>query len=127
MPVILAGDVGGTKTLLGLFRTDRGEVRSLREASYPSQSAPDLTSMVRAFLEGERVRPSVFVVGVAGPVLDGRSHVVNVPWSVDQAELADGLGFRTVRVLNDLEATAWGIATLRGRQTVRLTPSLRPK
>ena len=127
MAVLLAGDVGGTKTLLGLFRVSGGELRSLREASYPSQRASSLPSMVRAFLGQGRERPAIFAVGVAGPVVAGHSQLTNLPWGVDEAELADAFGFRRTRVLNDLEATGWAIGSLRGRQAVSLTPDLRAR
>ena len=123
---VLAGDVGGTKTLLGLFGTVDGRLRSVREASYASQEAPDLPSMVRAFLARGRERPEVFAVGVAGPVVAGRSQVVNLPWTVDDSELARTFGFRSVRVLNDLEATGWAVPALEGRQLRSLTHGLRP-
>ena len=66
-----------------------------------------------------------FAVGVAGPVSGGHSRLTNLPWAVDEAELAGTFGFRRTRVLNDLEATGWAIGSLRGRQIATLTPSLR--
>jgi glucokinase len=125
-PVILAADVGGTKTVVGLFRPAAGGLRLVREATYPSQRAPDLASMIRSFLEAGRERPRACAVGVAGPVVGGRSHVVNLPWSVDGQEIARRFGFRRVRVLNDLEATGWAVPVLRPGQLASLTPGLRP-
>jgi glucokinase len=127
MTVILAGDVGGTKTRLGLFRIVGGRVRPLRQSSYASQLAPDLGTLMRSFLDEGRERPEVCAVGVAGPVVHGRSHVVNLPWSVGEAELATACGFRRTRVLNDLEATGWALPALSARQVARITPGLRPK
>jgi glucokinase len=127
MALILAGDVGGTKTLLGLFRYGGGRLRLLREATYPSQQAPDLGTLVRAFLAPGRERPRAFAVGVAGPVTGGRSHVVNLPWPVDEAVLARELALDRTRVLNDLEATGWGMPVLSGRQLSSLTPGLRAR
>ena len=125
MAVLLAGDVGGTKTLLGLFRATAGELRCVREASFPSQRATSLPAMVQAFLRQGRERPSTITVGVAGPVIGGHSRLTNLPWAVDEAELAGTFGFRRARVLNDLEATGWAIRSLRGRQLASLTPALR--
>ena len=64
-------------------------------------------------------------VGVAGPVVDGRSHVVNLRWSIDARRVAQRLGVDDVLLLNDLEATAWGIPSLPSRKLVNLTPGLR--
>ena len=127
MAVLLAGDVGGTKTLLGLFRAIGREIRPLRETSFPSQQAQNLPAMVRAFLRQGRERPSTFAVGVAGPVVDGHSRLTNLPWAVDEAELAGTFGFARTRVLNDLEATGWAIGSLRGGQVASLTHGLRGK
>jgi glucokinase len=125
MAVLLAGDVGGTKTLLGLFRVTGARFRCLREASYPSQRAPSLPAMVHAFLRNGRERPATFAVGVAGPVIAGHSRLTNLPWAVDEAELSTTFGFRRTRVLNDLEATGWAIGSLRGKQLASLTPGHR--
>jgi glucokinase len=127
MAVLLAGDVGGTKTLLGLFRANGREVSPLREASYPSQQAPNLPALVHAFLRTGGERPTACAVGVAGPVVDGHSRLTNLPWAVDEAELTGTFGFHRTRVLNDLEATGWAIGSLAGRQVANLTPGLRGK
>ncbi len=124
--VILAGDVGGTKTLLGLFEQVQGRLRVVREASFPSQGFPSLPAMVQEFLSAGREKVHRFAVGVAGPVVDGRSHVVNLRWPVDARKLAGSLGLTRVDVLNDLEATAWGIPELPSRKLESLTPGLRP-
>jgi glucokinase len=124
--MILAGDVGGTKTLLGLFtRTPRG-LRVHREATFPSEDHPSLVSIVDAFLEPED-RVQACVVGVAGPVSGGRSHVVNLRWPVDGRRLARRLGLARARVINDLEATAWGLGELPPRQLAELTPGVKPR
>jgi glucokinase len=65
------------------------------------------------------------VVGVAGPVVDGRSRIVNLRWPVDEKRVARETGASRVRVLNDLEATGWGIARLPSRKLASLTPGLR--
>lgn len=124
--MLLAADVGGTKTLLGLFERDGGGgLRSVREASVQSRKHPSLQAIVREFLSAGRQKVRACAVGVAGPVVGGRSRVVNVRWPVDEKRLARALGIRNVRVLNDLEATAWGVSELRSRQLVSLTPGLR--
>jgi glucokinase len=124
--MILAGDVGGTKTLLGLFtRTSRGLVAH-REDEFASDEHPSLASIVRAFVRpADRIRACA--VGVAGPVSDGRSHVVNLRWPVDARRLARALDLPRARVLNDLEATAWGLGELGPSQLVDLTPGVKAR
>jgi glucokinase len=125
-PMILAGDVGGTKTNLGLFVPRGSALRPVREATFSSPEARSLEDMVRAFLAGGRERVHACAVGVAGPVVKGRSHIVNLPWPVDEKRLAKAVGIGHARVLNDLEATAWGIPELGPRQVADLTPGRRP-
>jgi glucokinase len=125
--VILAGDVGGTKTILGLFRAVGGELRVAREETFPSQEYPSLEGIVEAFLSRGKRNIEALAVGVAGPVVDGRSHVVNLRWPVDQRRLGRQLEIDRVSVLNDLEATAWGISELPSRKMLSLTPGLRAR
>ncbi len=125
--MILAGDVGGTKTLLGLFERHARGLRPVREASYASRDYDSLEAIGVEFLDGERGRIEAAAIGVAGPVTDGRSTVVNLRWPVDARRVARRLGIGEVRVINDLEATAWGIPLLRGRQLASLTPRARPQ
>jgi glucokinase len=125
--MILAGDVGGTKTLLGLFGRAGQKLTPVREASFPSQDYPSLGAMIAEFLHRGRQKVDRFAVGVAGPVVNGRSQVVNLRWPVDAAKLAGELGLGQGQVLNDLEATAWGIPELPPSKLVSLTPGLRPR
>jgi glucokinase len=124
--VILAGDVGGTKTLLGLFQQVSGKLRLVRHASFASADSPSLESIVERFLAAGRERVRRCAVGVAGPVVRGRSHVVNVRWPVDAGVLAHRLGLGEAHLLNDLEATAWAVGELPATKLVSLTPRVRP-
>ena len=110
--VILAADIGGTKTLLGLFRRVDGRLKSVREESFASQEYPSLVAMIDEFLSRGRQKVRRCGVGVAGPVVGGRSQVVNVRWPVDARRVARRLDLGKVQVINDLEATAWGIPEL---------------
>lgn len=114
---LLAGDVGGTKTHVGLFRrgSDDGfEVE--REATYPSARYPDLEEIVSLFLGAGRPHLDAAAFGIAGPVLDGVVQTTNLPWHVETAALAERVGCARVRLLNDLEATALGALELRRDQ-----------
>lgn len=125
--MILAGDVGGTKTILGLFQSTRSGLECVREQEFASQEQPSLGAMAREFLAAGRQRVDRCAVGVAGPVEDGRSQVVNLRWPVDRRKLARSIRLDSgrVHVLNDLEATAWGIPELSSRKLRSLTPRLR--
>lgn len=126
MPAMnLAADVGGTKTLLGLFERKGRRLVERRAVEYPSREFPSFESMVRTFLAGGRERPRRAVAGVAGPVVRGRSQIVNLKWPVDARRLSRALGGVPADVLNDLEATAWGLPELGPRQIVNLTPGRR--
>jgi glucokinase len=107
--MILAGDIGGTKTNLALF-DDR--LQTIVARTYPSREHDSLDHIVEAFVAEASARPRRACFGVAGPVLEGKSKTTNLPWIVDAAALARVLGLRRVALLNDLEANAYGIAVL---------------
>lgn len=124
--MILAGDVGGTKTLLGLFEGSAGKLRAVHEGSFPSDAYPSLESIVGQFLSQSRQRVRRCAIGVAGPIVGQRSQVINLRWPVDARRLARALGIERVLLINDLEATAWGVLQLPARKLVSLTPGTRP-
>jgi glucokinase len=106
---VLAGDIGGTKTRLALYAVDRSRGLVLvREQSFPSKRYRGLEKVVAEFLAGGRERIHAAAFGVAGPVIDGRVKTTNLPWVVRSARLERLIGGGRVRLLNDLEATAYG-------------------
>lgn len=119
---ILAGDVGGTKTLLALYRAESGGLTALREARYASADYADPVEIVSAFLAGETVDAAC--LGVAGPVVAGRCRTTNLPWLLDEATLSIALGGAPVKLLNDLEAVAWGLLRVPDRAFHDLNPGL---
>jgi glucokinase len=111
--VILAGDVGGTKTALALFEGHGRALRVVRESVLPSQGFAGLADVIRQFLsEGASVSVDAACVGVAGPVIDGRCTATNLPWVIDEIELAECLATQRVKLVNDLEATGHGVLGL---------------
>jgi glucokinase len=112
--VLLAGDVGGTKTLLGLFepRTPRPVQIDLRE--YATLDYANLGAMIAAFLAERNADVEHACFGVAGPVLEGRAELTNVPWIVDSADVARQFSIRRVDLLNDLQAMAHAVPLLHG-------------
>ncbi len=117
--LILAGDIGGTKTLLALYAPRGGELRPLREASVPSRAHARFLDLLDDFLGLERPTLRAAAFGVAGPVQDGRCRATNLPWELDEAELGARLGC-PVRLLNDLQAAALGMLHLTPEQRVLL-------
>lgn len=116
-PVILAGDLGGTKTVLALFREVSGRLESIREEVFRSQEFPQFERVLERFLaHGRPVRIQAACLGVAGPLRDGRCRTTHLPWFLDEKKLAKDLGVRVVRLLNDLEAMAYGILFLHPSQ-----------
>jgi glucokinase len=107
---LLAGDIGGTKSYLGIFR--EGEL--LRSARLASPDYPSLEALLGAFLgSGEAVSISAACFGIPGPVHGNRAHAPNLPWpEIDGDALAAGLGIPRVCLINDVAATAEGIPVL---------------
>jgi len=121
---ILAGDIGGTKTVLGVFELTpaaRGGLTLRRREVFPSASHPSLEAIVTEFLARVRadgidgaasgdIRAAAF--GVAGPVLNGEAQVTNLHWVIREPALREATGAPVVRLLNDLESTAFGMLRL---------------
>ena len=120
--VILAGDIGGTKTLIGLFEArDRRPVR-LAVESFSTTAFTGLSAIIEAFCAMQPAAPRIdtAVFGVAGPVLNQTAQMTNVDWHVDAAQLVERFGFRHVRLLNDLEAMAYSVPVLEGSEIATL-------
>ncbi|MCP9461029.1 MAG: glucokinase [Nitrospira sp.] len=139
--MILAGDIGGTKTNLALYDWTDERTEPVRVESFPSGDYSSLEEILRDFLasplstlspiEGTAetsdpespadrkadeastpLRIEVACFGIAGPVLDNRSRTTNLPWAIDGDHIAKEFAIPQVRLLNDLEATAYGILLL---------------
>jgi glucokinase len=113
--MILAGDIGGTKTQLGLFDSVPARPRPIAIRTFGTLDYPDLPSMITTFMEGEETRGSSISTacfGVAGPVIGESAELTNVPWQVDARQVATRFGMTRVRLLNDLQAMAYSIPVL---------------
>lgn len=119
MATILAGDIGGTKSHLGLYQVERAEPRLLRDRTYVTRDYPGLEAVIADFLGGQ-VAVAAACFGVPGPVIDGVSHATNVSWDIREHAIAATLGGAAVRLLNDLEATAWGVRHLKETDLLEL-------
>ncbi|MDD5461942.1 MAG: glucokinase [Methylococcales bacterium] len=119
----LAGDIGGTKTVLSISTRDsNGSLTCLQEQSYSSQQFSRFDDILAAFLPaGISITSACF--GIAGPVVDQRCQTTNLPWFIDGAELKIKLGTSKVKLLNDLEAMALGMLYLPEHDLVELNPN----
>jgi len=111
--MLLAGDIGGTKTDLAIFSVEGGPHEPLTQTEVYSADYPSLAALVREFLKKVETPVERACFDVAGPVIDGRVQITNLPWVMDEATLAKDLNFKSVRLINDLEAVARAIPTLR--------------
>lgn len=125
--MILAGDVGGTKTALALFEREGAGLTLTREATLASRDFDSLEAAIDHFLEaGPRGDITALCIGVAGPVVDGRCVATNLAWEVDERMLAYTLRATRARLLNDLEAAAHGVLML-GEDQLRCLQSGVPR
>jgi len=110
--VLLAGDIGGTKTNLAIFSPEAGPRAPLAEATFPSAGYPSLEALVQEFLAQVNLPVEQASFGVAGPVLAGRATITNLPWVMEEKQLQTALNVQSVRLLNDLDAIAHGVPFL---------------
>jgi glucokinase len=113
--MLLAGDIGGTKTLLGLFEPAAARPRPVAVRVFGTLDYNDLPSIVAEFLEDGRVKGASIATacfGVAGPVIDEAAELTNVPWKVDRQLVAARFTFERVVLLNDLQALACAVPVL---------------
>jgi glucokinase len=113
--MLLAGDVGGTKTLLGLFAPGAARPEVVEIRSYRTLDFPDLGVLCLQFLRDISSRATDIAAaafGVAGPIIGDRARLTNVPWIIDLEALRSEVPIPRAYLLNDLEALAWSLAVL---------------
>lgn len=110
--MLLAGDIGGTKTALAIFSKSGGVHAPLAARTYPSAAYTSLEDIAEDFLAQTGLQVERAVFGVAGPVVKGRAQITNLPWVLDETELAETLHVGSARLLNDLEAIAYSVPIL---------------
>ena len=121
--MLLAGDVGGTKTLLGLFSTAPERPAPIEVGEFVTLEYGGLESMIREFLRARSVEPrriDAACFGVAGAITNEVARLTNVPWLVDRAVVSEEIGLRRCRVINDLEALAYSVPVLNGEELATL-------
>jgi glucokinase len=121
--MLLAGDIGGTKTVLALFDAEEGAAlitrHPVQERTFPSQQYQSLELIVEEFLGECDYSITAGSFGVAGPVVGNRAEVTNLPWVIEAAALRERFGFR-IHLLNDLEALATAVPHLQATDLVTL-------
>lgn len=122
--MLLAGDIGGTKTVLALFDVDETANTITRhplvERTFPSQQYQSLELIIEEFLREVERGVSAGSFGVAGPVVGHRAQVTNLPWVIDAASMGERFGFN-IHLLNDLEALATAVPFLEGTDLITLS------
>jgi glucokinase len=122
--MLIAGDIGGTKTALALFSKEAGPHSPAAEAQFHSAEYPSLQVIVQEFLAklGKPVHRACFAV--AGPVIGGRVKTTNLPWVIEETVLAQALNLdaNSVQLINDLEAIAWAVPILRPIDVQTINP-----
>lgn len=152
--MILAGDIGGTKTNLALYDWPTERVEPVRVETFHSADYKSLEEILEEFLTPpkpptlldeidaapsepdetageslpeEPIKLTAACFGVAGPVIENHAQTTNLPWVVDGAAIAKRFAIPRVQLLNDLEATAYGILLLRPDEVEVLNPGTPPK
>jgi len=119
--MILAGEIGATRTRLAAFETEGNRLSCVVEKDYASHDYPGLAEILPQFIRTEGIGVHSACLGVAGPVRSGRSKISNLPWTIDSGELAKLLKLPSVGLLNDLEAYAYGIDALESKDFTTLS------
>ena len=119
--MILAGDIGGTKTNVALFEEDADKLGApITQQSFPSKQYDSLDAIIKEYIAAHPAEVKYACFGIAGPVVGGRVETPNLAWKVDGNVLAQTIGVERVDLINDLEATAFGIEGLKDAQLYTL-------
>jgi len=114
--IVMAGDIGGTKTNLGLFKKGKTRPSPRVIKTYPSRDAKDLTELIAKFIQRHPARIHGACFGVAGPIINGRCKATNLPWVVSEDRIQRRFKWPHVRLINDLTATAKAINFMHSRE-----------
>ena len=121
---ILIGDVGATKTTLGLITKEKGVREYVQKKTLPSKKFDSLQSMIEVFLGSMDYKISHACFGVAGPIMDGIAVLSNLKWDINKSEIENKFNF-TVRLLNDLESVALAVPHLEQKDLISLRSGIK--
>lgn len=125
--LVLAGDIGGTKTNLGTFTLGKDRPEPMATDSYPSAESEDLETLIARFVKDHPESISAACFGIAGPVLKGECKATNLPWVVSEKAIMKRFGWEKVRLVNDLVATAYSIPVLKPDELAELNRGQRDR
>src|SRR5215469_7554010 len=118
--MLIAGDIGGTKTDLAIYSPESGPHTPLVQTGVHSADYPSLQAIVKEFLAQVKMSVDVASFDVAGPVINGHVKTTNLPWTLDEETLANDLDLKAVHLMNDLEAVARAVPVLRGEDMITI-------
>ena len=122
--MILAGDIGGTKTNLALYTYKDGALEIQVQHQFVSQKYPNFSDVIEEFISSYKIENIEAVcLGIAGPIINGVCKTTNLPWTIDSKELQIVCNTSKVKLLNDLEATAYGMLYLNEDEFVDVNPN----
>lgn len=110
--MLLAGDIGGTKTILAIYSEESGARQAMVEKTYPSAAYSSLEKIIAEFLTSTDLPVDRACFGLAGPVVNQQSRITNLPWVISNKRLQEALGVSSVALLNDLQAIAFAVPHL---------------
>jgi glucokinase len=119
-PIVIAGDIGGTKTRIALYGTEADRPRLIEMRTFSSRDASGLPEMVEQFMGRISEKPRSACFGIAGPIFEGKSKLTNLTWEASEAELLAAFNFEKTRLVNDLTALGLGIQYLTESQLLTL-------
>ena len=118
--MLIAGDIGGTKTDLAIYSLESGPHTPLAQSEVHSADYPSLQAMVEEFLAQVKMSVDVASFDVAGPVINGHVKTTNLPWTLEEETLANDLDLKAVHLMNDLEAVARAVPVLRAEDMITI-------
>jgi glucokinase len=118
--MLIAGDIGGTKTDLAIYSRESGPHTPLAQTEVHSADYPSLPAMVMEFLAQVKMSVDVASFDVAGPVINGHAKTTNLPWVLDEQTLANDLDLKAAHLMNDLAAVARAVPALRAEDIITI-------
>jgi glucokinase len=118
--MLIAGDIGGTKTDLAIYSPESGPHTPLAQTEVHSADYSSLQAMVMEFLAQVKMSVDVASFDVAGPVINGHAKTTNLPWVLDESTLVKDLNLKAAHLMNDLAAVARAVPALRAEDIITI-------